>query len=559
MYGNAKQSGATSTWAISSSAKAAYDDIFRAWDVTRSGYVGGDKARAIFGNSGLPDSDLFHIWRLVDSHNNGKLNPDEFAVAMHLIQMRMSGAPLFNELPPELVPPSTRDLDQMANLLKFSLAVEGTGTRASRPRELSINQSSNYTGSAKSAESTPPPRQREVTADNEALSRLQNRKYELEKLLSLKKAKLAEVLAANSGSRSLEDVQGELARLQELKATLAGQSQEKRNALASLDSKLSTQAALRDSFRIPESVTREFQSRKERLNNLLILVSELKSNSTQSSVEIKEGDRLALESMQTSLVSLHERYKVEGGKRLSLAQQIARAKQRKVTGETGTESDTFNLNSIMIPKLSKEETQEDAIAAKARQLLEQRMAALGIKSAPVSKAVQEVAPVEDDAQRLEAMKEEQDSATRAFDKEIHELQYLIEKFVTPNKSVDSKVLDRIGSLKLHLDTLVSRIDNYASKFGAQVLNTDGFFAVKSSAPSPLPISIPPAPPTAPPPVANTTCTISPSSSTSGSESTNPFSQAKTMNHLPEFAEKANLELKSSAGYSLTGLSSFFPS
>ncbi|KAI8805746.1 hypothetical protein BJ742DRAFT_774739 [Cladochytrium replicatum] len=45
---------------------------------------------------------------VLDTHNVGKLNGDEFAVAMHLIYRKLNGHDLPKTLPPELVPPSTR-------------------------------------------------------------------------------------------------------------------------------------------------------------------------------------------------------------------------------------------------------------------------------------------------------------------------------------------------------------------------------------------------------------------------------------------------------------------
>ncbi|KAI9193369.1 uncharacterized protein BJ171DRAFT_528088 [Polychytrium aggregatum] len=105
-------------WAIDASEKARFDAVFKQSDPTSSGYISGDRAYQIFIQSGLPKNILAQIWKLSDSHNHGKLNPDEFAVAMYLIHKKLAGYDLPTTLPPELVPPSTRDLASATALMK---------------------------------------------------------------------------------------------------------------------------------------------------------------------------------------------------------------------------------------------------------------------------------------------------------------------------------------------------------------------------------------------------------------------------------------------------------
>eukprot|EP00842_Homolaphlyctis_polyrhiza_P006334 jgi/Hompol1/6701/HPOL_000303-RA len=105
-------------WAIGPAEKAQYDATFRTWDPSNSGFISGDRARQIFAQSGLPENILAHIWSLADGQSLGKLNADEFAVAMHLIYKKLNGHDVPRVLPPELVPPSTRDLNALTVLAK---------------------------------------------------------------------------------------------------------------------------------------------------------------------------------------------------------------------------------------------------------------------------------------------------------------------------------------------------------------------------------------------------------------------------------------------------------
>lgn len=118
------QGNAVIPWAITKEEKTRYDSLFRAWDGLGKGYIGGDQAIEIFGQSGLEKPDLERVWTLADSGNKGRLDLDEFAVAMHLIYRKLNGYPLPNSLPPELVPPSTRNFSQSIGTVKSMLSRE---------------------------------------------------------------------------------------------------------------------------------------------------------------------------------------------------------------------------------------------------------------------------------------------------------------------------------------------------------------------------------------------------------------------------------------------------
>ncbi|MCJ1288436.1 actin organization and endocytosis protein [Xylographa opegraphella] len=122
-YTTAGLSGtATVPWAVTKDEKKIYDHLFRAWDGFNKGYIGGDVAIEVMGQSGLEKSDLEKIWTLSDPNNKGRLDMDEFAVAMHLIYRKLNGYPVPNRLPPELVPPSTRNFADSIGTVKSLLS-----------------------------------------------------------------------------------------------------------------------------------------------------------------------------------------------------------------------------------------------------------------------------------------------------------------------------------------------------------------------------------------------------------------------------------------------------
>ncbi|KAI9505393.1 hypothetical protein BX070DRAFT_219980 [Coemansia spiralis] len=136
-------------WAIAGAERAQYESIFRRWDPGHRGALGGDQAREVFAQSGLPQHELAKVWSLADITNQGELNLDEFSVAMHLIFRRLAGAQIPDHLPAELVPRSSRNfmdsLKDMKDQLMFKDISKGSPSTRATPRSYSA-----YSGRADS-------------------------------------------------------------------------------------------------------------------------------------------------------------------------------------------------------------------------------------------------------------------------------------------------------------------------------------------------------------------------------------------------------------------------
>ncbi|GHJ88158.1 hypothetical protein NliqN6_4560 [Naganishia liquefaciens] len=95
-------------WDIKPEEKQAADSFFDGLDTGRKGYIEGDVAVPFMLQSGLPEGTLAQIWDLADIRKEGKLNKDEFAVAMYLINKKLGGIEPPQTLPTSLIPPSLR-------------------------------------------------------------------------------------------------------------------------------------------------------------------------------------------------------------------------------------------------------------------------------------------------------------------------------------------------------------------------------------------------------------------------------------------------------------------
>lgn len=87
--------------------KAKYDEMFYSLEPV-DGKVSGASAKAEMVKSKLPNNVLGKIWKLADVDRDGMLDSEEFALANHLIKIKLNGHDLPLQLPAHLVPPSKR-------------------------------------------------------------------------------------------------------------------------------------------------------------------------------------------------------------------------------------------------------------------------------------------------------------------------------------------------------------------------------------------------------------------------------------------------------------------
>lgn len=145
---------ATVPWAVTKDEKKIYDNLFKAWDGFGKGFITGNQAIEIFGQSGLDKPDLERIWTLSDPSNRGRLDLDEFAVAMHLIYRKLNGYPVPARLPPELIPPSTRNLNASLTGIKSLLSRDAEERKSSgaflEPQKTGVSYLKNHSFSGTS-------------------------------------------------------------------------------------------------------------------------------------------------------------------------------------------------------------------------------------------------------------------------------------------------------------------------------------------------------------------------------------------------------------------------
>lgn len=106
-YGEGAKEGADEEEWVVAKDKPVYDELFYTLSPI-NGKISGVNAKKEMVTSKLPNSVLGKIWKLADCDCDGMLDEEEFALAKHLIKIKLDGYELPNSLPPHLVPPSHR-------------------------------------------------------------------------------------------------------------------------------------------------------------------------------------------------------------------------------------------------------------------------------------------------------------------------------------------------------------------------------------------------------------------------------------------------------------------
>uniref|UniRef100_A0A1A8GSS8 EH-domain containing 4 n=1 Tax=Nothobranchius korthausae TaxID=1143690 RepID=A0A1A8GSS8_9TELE len=104
-YGEGISAGADAEDWIINRDKHRYDEIFYTL-MPVNGKITGVNAKKEMMNSRLPNTVLGKIWKLADCDHDGMLDDEEFALAQHLIKIKLEGYELPVELPDHLIPPS---------------------------------------------------------------------------------------------------------------------------------------------------------------------------------------------------------------------------------------------------------------------------------------------------------------------------------------------------------------------------------------------------------------------------------------------------------------------
>ena len=331
---------------------------------------------------------------------------DEFAVAMYLIYAKLGGKDLPSVLPPELVPPSTRDLNALASFVKQEVI-----TNLSVPkRQVQRNISASSFG--ESTYSMEPAKVEESAEDREALLVVIERKRrELSDLKS----------ASGDQARTLKNAEEEIGRTKREIMSV------QRDVLANVRS--------RDQFKMSiESAQSGLSSKSQ---------SPLTSQASildQQTLDVLREVR----ALETRL----------GDRKIEIAKSKAPVPQ----------SSSSNLSSLLSANSG---NSSDPVASKAAAMLAARMAALGmggsLAPASASPAQAEITKAQEEKQARLKKLDDAESRIQSLLREIHSLSGIVPTATTLvsiwNPSVDEQIKyeDGVGLKSQEAQRVVSDV------------------------------------------------------------------------------------------------------
>jgi hypothetical protein len=148
-----------SEWAMNSDDKKSYLIHFATADQDKDNMVSGPEAFAFFSSSGLSADVLRSIWFLADVGKDGKLDPDEFAIAVHLVRKIRGGSPVPATLPDALRPQASKqhvDPGLDMELMSGPLQAHSSPVAAPSSNPLSVSSPSSSSAAASQSGATDP-------------------------------------------------------------------------------------------------------------------------------------------------------------------------------------------------------------------------------------------------------------------------------------------------------------------------------------------------------------------------------------------------------------------
>ncbi|XP_047223978.1 epidermal growth factor receptor substrate 15-like 1 isoform X2 [Girardinichthys multiradiatus] len=219
---SASTPAAAVSWVVPVADREKYRELFKKTDTGGDGFITGTEIIEIFMQSNLSQSMLAQIWGLADTKHTGKLTPEQFALAMHFIQQKVTkGIDPPSALTSDMIPPSERTAGSAMGLSFMGILPSVRPDLVSTP---SMRRDS--TGSIGSVELTG---NKELDDLSQEIAQLQREKFFLEQEIREKEETIRQ---KNS---DVQDMQMDLDRESSSLHSLESQKQDAQGRLDEMD------------------------------------------------------------------------------------------------------------------------------------------------------------------------------------------------------------------------------------------------------------------------------------------------------------------------------------
>uniref|UniRef100_A0A673IP40 Epidermal growth factor receptor substrate 15-like 1 n=1 Tax=Sinocyclocheilus rhinocerous TaxID=307959 RepID=A0A673IP40_9TELE len=273
-----KSSQHSVNWVVPVADRGRYDDIFLKTDTDLDGFVSGQEVKEIFMQSSLPQNFLAHIWALADTRQMGKLTREQFSLAMHLIQLKVSkGMDPPQALTPDMIPPSERGTPGPDSSSSVGSG-EFTGIKEldEISQEISQLQREKYT------------LEQDIRETEEAIRHKTTEVQEMQNDLDRETSTLQELEAQKQDAQDrLEEMDQQKAKLEDMLNDVRQKCQEESQMISSLQSQIHSQES-------------DLQSQEEELGRAKADLNHLQQEEAQLEQSLQAG-RIQLETIIKSL------------------------------------------------------------------------------------------------------------------------------------------------------------------------------------------------------------------------------------------------------------------
>ncbi|KAF1503073.1 Epidermal growth factor receptor substrate 15-like 1, partial [Eudyptes chrysocome] len=278
-----KQTQPSVNWVVPTSEKVRYDEIFLKTDTDMDGFVSGQEVKDIFMHSGLSQNLLAHIWALADTRQMGKLSKDQFALAMYLIQQKVSkGIDPPQVLSPDMIPPTERNTPiQDSSSSVGSGEFTGVKELDDISQEIAQLQREKYS------------LEQDIREKEESIRQKTNEVQELQNDLDRETSNLQELEAQKQDAQDrLDEMDQQKAKLKDMLNDVRQKCQEETQVISSLKMQIQSQES-------------DLKSQEDDLNRAKAELNRLQQEETQLEQSIQAG-KVQLETIIKSLKSTQE-------------------------------------------------------------------------------------------------------------------------------------------------------------------------------------------------------------------------------------------------------------
>uniref|UniRef100_A0A670KJQ9 Epidermal growth factor receptor pathway substrate 15 like 1 n=1 Tax=Podarcis muralis TaxID=64176 RepID=A0A670KJQ9_PODMU len=270
------------SWVVPLTDKLRYDEIFLKTDLDLDGFVSGLEVKDIFMHSGLSQNILAHIWALADTRQMGKLNKDQFALAMHLIQQKVSkGIDPPQVLLPDMIPPSERTAPDSSSSVGSGGEFTGMKELDDIGQEIAQLQREKYS------------LEQEIREREGAIRQKTNEVQELQNDLDRETSSLQELEAQKQEAQGrLDEMEQQKAKLKDMLSDVRQKCQEETHVISSLKMQIQSQES-------------DLRSQENDISRAKSELSRLQQEESQLEQSIQAG-KVQLETIIKSLKSTQE-------------------------------------------------------------------------------------------------------------------------------------------------------------------------------------------------------------------------------------------------------------